>query len=104
MSLQFAAPDDGATVVHDGIARARLGCAGFIIIDGSISVAAEVSVGVDFETIVPVRVQCYFLRPRRFHVLHEVDNGVSVGQSRVLGETGALIRHIRNIRPGALLQ
>ena len=66
--------------------------------------AAEVGVGVEFKALVPVGLKCDSLHYFGLHTLENVDGRVSVGRSRILGEEGAFIHCISDIRPGAILQ
>ena len=68
------------------------------------SVTAEIGVSVSFEALVPIGIRSDSLPPRGLQILHEVDCCVSVGRSLILIESGALMRRVVDIQPGALIQ
>ena len=104
MSLQLALLKYGAYGVRDRVASARIGGARVVAGSRLMPDVTDVGVGIYFEALVTVRVHCDPLHNCCFQVIHKVDSGISVGRSRVLGDTGALMRRVSNIRPGAPLQ
>ena len=68
MILKPVVTDDGAAGVYDGLSGALLGDAGVVVGSGTMPVATEVGIGVDFEALVPFGVKRDPLRPCFFQV------------------------------------
>ena len=104
MCLKLAAPYDGAAGVHDGVSSTIIGRAGAIVDSGAMPVAEKVGVGVYFKDIVSVGLKRDSMCSCGHQILDKVDDSISAGHLRVLGELGALIRCVSNIGPSALFQ
>ena len=104
MCLQLADPDDRAAGVQDGIASPGV-CGSWIFSRSrAMPVIIEVGIGVHLKSLPAFRVQRDSLRPRGLEVLDKVDCHVPVRCPWILVEAGALMCHIDNVRPSAILE
>ena len=104
MRLQLAAPDDQAAGVQDDVAGPGV-CGSWIFDSGrAMSVIIEVGIVVHLKSLPALGVQHDSLRPCGLEVLDKVDYFVPVRCLWILVEAGALMCHIEDVRPSAILE
>ena len=103
LRLQLDASDDWSAGVQDGIAGPGL-CGAWVASSGrDMPVSTEVVVGIYLEALAAFGVQRDSLRPCDIEVLDKVDYCAPMRCPRILGEAGALMRHIDDVGPSAIL-
>ena len=104
MRLQLADPDDRAAGVQDGVAGPGI-CGSWIFASGrTMPVITEVGIGVHLKALPAVVGQRDSLHPRGLEVLDKVDYRVPLRYPWILVEAGALMCHIDDVRPSAILE
>ena len=104
MRLQLGAPDDRAAGVQDGVAGPGV-CGSWIFASGrSMPVITEVGISVQLKALPDLGVQHDSFRPCGLEVLEKVDYSVPMRCPWILVEAGALMCHIEDVRPSAILE
>ena len=104
MRLQLAAPDVRAAGVQDDVAGPGI-CGSWIFACGrAMLVIIEVGIGVHLKSLPDSVVQRDYLRPHGIEVIDKVDYRVLVRCPWILVEAGALMCHIEDVRPSAILE